>query len=292
MVGGLPSAAQLAWVVATAAPGATVVDVAGLRDRSSPWRVTLSEGPDLVLRVGGDVEVMRAEVAGRRAAAEGGLPVATLLDTALDRTPALLLSVALPGSSRIAEQPDAAHLAALGAAGARVSAVPAPERLPTVDRPVSGVDFGALHAAFPRPLLLAGADAVERLGPPTGPVGFVHGDLWHGNTLWSEDGELTGLLDWDCSGVGPAGLDLGSLRLDAVLCHGPDAADAVLAGWEETAGRAATEVARWDVVAALATPPGMDWFVGAIAGQGRPDLDATVLTDRRDAFLESALDRL
>jgi len=35
----------------------------------------------------------------------------------------------------------------------------------------------------------------------------------------------------------------------------------------------------------------MDWFVGAIAGQGRPDLDATVPTDRRDAFLESALDR-
>ncbi|MCW2581765.1 MAG: hypothetical protein JWQ53_555 [Klenkia sp.] len=292
MVGGLPSAAQLAWVVATAAPGATVVDVAGLRDRSSPWRVTLSEGPDLVLRVGGDVDLMRAEVAGRRAAADGGLPVARLLDTALDRTPALLLSVALPGSSRIAEQPDPAHLAALGATAARVAAVPTPAGLPTVDRPVRGVDFAALHAAFSRPLLVAAADAVDRLGPPVGPVGFAHGDLWHGNTLWSEDGELTGLLDWDCSGLAPAGLDLGSLRLDAVLCHGAGAADAVLAGWEQASGRRAEEVARWDVVAALATPPGMDWFVGAIAGQGRPDLDATVLTDRRDAFLQDALDRL
>ena len=43
------------------------------------------------------------------------------------------------------------------------------------------------------------------------PAGFVHGDLWHGNTIWDGD-VLSGILDWDCGGVGAAGVDLGSLR--------------------------------------------------------------------------------
>jgi hypothetical protein len=36
----------------------------------------------------------------------------------------------------------------------------------------------------------------------------------------------------------------------------------------------------------------MGWFVGAIAGQGRPDLSQDLLVRRRDAFLQAALDRL
>jgi hypothetical protein len=36
----------------------------------------------------------------------------------------------------------------------------------------------------------------------------------------------------------------------------------------------------------------MGWFVGAIAGQGRPDLTRELLVGRRDAFLRAALDRL
>jgi hypothetical protein len=54
----------------------------------------------------------------------------------------------------------------------------------------------------------------------------------------------------------------------------------------------APEVAHWDVVAALSTPPDMGWFPGAIAGQGRPDLTRELLLRRRDAFLRAALDRL
>jgi hypothetical protein len=36
----------------------------------------------------------------------------------------------------------------------------------------------------------------------------------------------------------------------------------------------------------------MDWFVGAIAGQGRPDLTREILVERRDDFLRDALRRL
>jgi aminoglycoside phosphotransferase (APT) family kinase protein len=67
-------------------------------------------------------------------------------------------------------------------------------------------------------------------------TGFVHGDLWHGNTMW-DGGALTAVIDWDCAGVGPAGVDLGSLRCDAALCHGLDAAGPVRSGFEAEAGR-------------------------------------------------------
>lgn len=120
---------------------------------------------------------------------------------------------------------------------------------------------------------------------------LVHGDLWHGNTLW--DGErLTGLVDWDCAGIGHPGVDVGSLRCDAALFTGrPDAADDVLAGYQAVAGPL-PDVARFDVEAALATPPDLGWFVAAAHDQGRTDLDRDTLLARRDAFLRDALLRL
>jgi hypothetical protein len=40
------------------------------------------------------------------------------------------------------------------------------------------------------------------------------------------------VLDRDCAGVGPAGIDPGSLRCDAAWCHGVEAAEHILRGWE------------------------------------------------------------
>jgi hypothetical protein len=87
-------------------------------------------------------------------------------------------------------------------------------------------------------------------------------------------------------------VDLGSLRCDAALCFGTAAAAEVLRGWEEAAGRAAADVAYWDTVAVLATPPDLGWFPAAIAGQGRPDLDRALLLERRDSFLREVLEHL
>ena len=87
----------------------------------------------------------------------------------------------------------------------------------------------------------------------------MHGDLWQGNAIWSA-GRLSGLVDWDCAGAGPPGVDLGSLRLDAALCFGQAAKEEVLGAWEQTAGR--------------------------------PNLDQATLVERRDAFLSAALERL
>jgi len=116
--------------------------------------------------------------------------------------------------------------------------------------------------------------------------------LWYGNTLWDDDGHLTAIIDWDCAGVGPAGIDLGSLRCDAAWCHGLAAAADILRGWEAEAGRAARDVAYWDVVASLSSPPDMGWFPESMVAQGRPDLTREIMLERRDAFLAAALSQL
>jgi aminoglycoside phosphotransferase len=82
--------------------------------------------------------------------------------------------------------------------------------------------------------------ALAATGPASQRRVFVHGDLWSGNTLWA-GGQLTALLDWDSAGAGDPGVDLGSLRLDAALCYGPELAVYVRAGREaEAGGRPAT----------------------------------------------------
>lgn len=103
---------------------------------------------------------------------------------------------------------------------------------------------------------------------------------------------LVSVLDWDCAGTGPAGVDLGSLRCDAAVCFGADAAEYVLNGWQTTAQWTADDLAYWDAAAALSTPPDMGWFAQAIGGQGRGDLSQPILLQRRNDFLAAALYRL
>src|ERR671934_145133 len=81
-----------------------------------------------------------------------------------------------------------------------------------------------------QPLLEAAAERVARPPSPQADV-FVHGDLWQGNALWTGS-TLGGLVDWDGAGAGPPGVDLGSLRCDAAICFGIDAAGDVQRGWE------------------------------------------------------------
>jgi aminoglycoside phosphotransferase (APT) family kinase protein len=288
----------LEWAVRAAAPGAQVAEVRGLRDGGSPWLIRLGRGGGgrgVVLRVGGDRDRagVRTEVAALRLAAEHRLPAPRLLAAEPDGDPPVVLTQQLEGSSAIPADRPPARLRTLGRAAAALHAIaldPGPA-LPRRDRPIASEDFAALRRRPPvRPLLLEAEARMARPRPGGADV-FVHGDLWQGNALWRGD-SLTGLVDWDCAGAGPPGVDLGSLRCDAALCFGLEAADDVLTGWEEVAGRPAADVAHWDLVAALSTPPDMGWFPSAIAGQGRPDLSQDLLVRRRDAFLQAALDRL
>ena len=152
--------------------------------------------------------------------------------------------------------------------------------------------FDAARRSAPaRPLLVEAEHVLRCIPVPVHPPVFVHGDFWHGNTMWDDD-QLTGIIDWECAGIGHPGIDLGMQRCDAALEVGLSGADAVLAGYESAIGHPAADVAYWDVAAALTTPTTMNSFVQTVVGQGRTDLDPPNLLARRDAFLAAALDRL
>ncbi|MFZ0192797.1 MAG: aminoglycoside phosphotransferase family protein [Streptosporangiaceae bacterium] len=293
-----PDAEALDWASAVLDTEVTVLR--GLRHGGSPWLLRAGDR-EVVLRVAraGQAAETATEVAAMTYAARVAgavFPVAELLGYDLaERTGyGLVLTACMPGTSVIPPGPDPGRLRALGAAAARISSVevtPAPA-LPVRSRPIEADDFAGMRREQGTSDLLRAAEAaVAATRPDDGRLGLVHGDLWHGNTLW-DDGRLTAVLDWDCAGVGPAGIDLGSLRCDAAWCHGAEAAGHILRGWEAEAGRPASDVPYWDAVAALASPPDMGWFPASMAAQGRPDLTREVMLERRDAFLGAALSGL
>jgi aminoglycoside phosphotransferase (APT) family kinase protein len=289
---GGPGNAALRWA-ADVLGCADVAVVCGLREGGAPWLLQAGDRT-AILKAGTPDQAAQfaTEAAALRLAAAAGVPVPALLGC--DDGTRMLLE-RLPGTSHIPREPDGKRLRGLGAAAARIHAVSSEptDALPVRDRPIADVDFAGIrreHGASR--LLLDAEEIVAGARPADERAGFVHGDLWHGNTIWDGD-VLSGILDWDCGGVGAAGVDLGSLRCDAAVCFDVEAADLVLAGWEEEAGYPAGNVGYWDAVAALSTPPDMAWVTAAIADQGRPDLnDRTLLNARRDAFLRQALTSL
>ena len=293
-----PAAEVLDW--ASAALDTEVTVLRGLRHGGPPWLLRAGDR-EVVLRVARAEQVgeTATEVAAMAHAARMGgaiLPVAELLDYDLaERTGyGLVLAACVPGTSVIPPDPEPERLRALGAAAARISSIELSptSALPVRSRPIEGEDFAGMRREQGASDLLRAAEAaVAATRPDDDRFGLVHGDLWYGNTLW-DDGRLTAVLDWDCAGVGPAGIDLGSVRCDAAWCHGVEAAEHIVRGWEAEAGRPASDVPYWDVVASLASPPDMGWFPRAMADQGRPDLTREIMLERRDAFLGAALSQL
>ncbi|MEQ4208569.1 aminoglycoside phosphotransferase family protein [Actinopolymorpha sp. B17G11] len=243
-----------------------------------------------------------------------------------------ILTAVLPGSTRIPRVATPQRLRALGAAAAAVHSVPLAPRpdlplrthhMPWVDRaaerrwarryqqttdaqerdaivaewrnvglaPSQDEAHTVLRETRSTPLLDEADDRLQDMTPPRGETVFVHGDLWHANTMWDGD-SYVGMIDWDAAGAGHYGVDLGSLRWDAAILFGPNAPGEILTGWEEASGRKAENVAYWDITAALNTDVELDSFVEIIHAEGRPDLDAATLTERRDGFIRTALDRL
>lgn len=273
-----------------------------LREGGAPWLVRTTAGASGVLRIGyaersGESVRMATEAAALAAAERLGVAAPRLLAADLTGTHAGVLALLITevlGSSRIPVDGRPERLRAFGAAVARLAAVPldpTPE-LRRRRRSLEDQDFAALRTGTASgPLLQAAADRVAGRPDPAAPTVLVHGDLWHGNVMWVGD-EISGIIDWDAAGAGPAGIDLGGARCDAAILFGPAAPEHVLTGWECVAGRGADDVAYWDVIATLGTQPDMAAWIPAIHDQGRTDLTAGNLNGRRDAFLRAALDAL
>jgi hypothetical protein len=204
------------------------------------------------------------------------------------------LETILPGSSDLPPTVSVARLREAGAAIARVHPFILESQPDLLYRPrPCAVDDRAAErrrGLMPTTPLLRHADErVRSHGVPAAASVFLHGDVWGGNMLWEGD-RCVALIDWKTAGVGDPGVDLGSLRMQMALQYGQDAPAPVLEGWQQQAGRAAIAVPYWDAIAALNTPTVMDGWPG-FADDGSP-LDGAAVTERRDAFLRTALDQL
>jgi aminoglycoside phosphotransferase (APT) family kinase protein len=300
----LPAAHLQAWAASATSPFAAVVAVGSLSQggRNGPWRLRIEDRRgtvEAVLKVEPPtpeaVRRLRTSVAALEVARAHGLAaprvIAHDLTGELAGRPAVLTTF-VAGSSAIVRRISAERLRRLGRVAATLHAVPGTPStaLPRRARSLDGYD---LQGDDPTDPLLERGREVVAAGPPVTdePVGFVHGDLWQGNTMWVGD-QHTGTIDWDFAGFGPAGIDLGSLRCDVAVLHGVEAAELVLAGWQEAAGSSPTDLAWWDVVAGIATPDDLRGWLPNFHAQGRTDLDLVTVTERRDRFLREALDRL
>jgi aminoglycoside phosphotransferase (APT) family kinase protein len=157
------------------------------------------------------------------------------------------------------------------------------DHLPFRPRPIAVDDFAAERRKrrIPTTPLLDEADRlVTAHRPPTAETVFVHGDVWPGNVIWTDDGVAV-LIDWKTAGVGAPGVDLGGIRNQLAIMFGPEAPGLVLDGWERATGTKASDVAYWDAVAALNTRTYLD-----------DEYQSPGAADRRDAFLRAALANL
>lgn len=243
---------HLAWVLQTLG-ARRAVRVTPLHSGGTPWRI------EVETEAGPGTAVLR--VGGPSQAGE-----IALLET---MTPALL-AADVPVAAVLGSRVDGSTSLLL------LEWVDGSSAMPREPDPARLEAFGALAARISR-TDVSGAGAGFELPTIT--------RLWQGR-------ELAAVIDWDCAGIGQAGVDLASLRLDAATAYGVDAAEHVLAGWEREAGREAADVAYWDAVAAVNTPPDLAWFVETtVEAVSRPDLTRAVMVARRDEFLESALGR-
>jgi len=300
----------LAWAVRAVSPTATVASVASLHpdgSRSSgTFRVRLNDvhGPrDLVVKVPvpGWINTDMVATNGRalELAERHDIAAPRLLAADLDGRQsgvAVTVETFLPGSSALPPAISQARLRAAGAALAQVHAIPLTPRadLPYRPRPIAVDDFARERRTGQMPTtpsLQAADDRVRAQYPAIveEDLTFVHGDVWGGNMLWEAD-TCRALIDWKTAGAGHPGVDLGELRMQMALQYGKAAPEQVLHGWEQAAGRCATDMSYWDAVAALNTPTVLTGWPGFADDQSR--LHASAVTQRRDAFLSKAIAQL
>jgi aminoglycoside phosphotransferase (APT) family kinase protein len=265
--------------------------IRSLHGGESPWWIDLT-APDgstssAVLRSPSSrisADQIATNAAALAVAEKCGLPAPRLLAADLDgcatETSASLETV-VPGTSTWPTAPCAELLLTAGAAMAQVHTVilePRPH-LPFRPRPIAVDDFAHDRRVgrMPTTALLQLADErVQGIKAPDGPVVFVHGDVWPGNTVVA-GGRVRALIDWKTAGVGNPGVDLGELRKQVAMRYDDDAPRHVLEGWERAGGVCTDDIPYWDAVAALNTPT---------------ECYSPYAARRRDAFLRAAIAQL
>jgi aminoglycoside phosphotransferase (APT) family kinase protein len=114
---------------------------------------------------------------------------------------------------------------------------------------------------------------------------FIHGDYQHFNLLWSR-GQLSGVVDWACSGVGAPDRDVGHCRLNLAVLHSPELAERFRLAYEAEAGRRVER--SWDVFEIACYSEHWSEFIPVQVG-GRVPVDLVGMHGRVEALLADAL---
>jgi aminoglycoside phosphotransferase (APT) family kinase protein len=106
--------------------------------------------------------------------------------------------------------------------------------------------------------------------PPPSDRVFVHRDFHPGNVLWV-DGQMTGVVDWVSSCIGPPEEDVSHCRVNLAQHHGQGEADRFLACWQDITGRRDYHP-YWDLTNVVSMvsdepDPALDEFVVAAAAR-------------------------
>jgi len=262
---------QLTGVVG---PIARVTELSGGMT-STMLRLQSGSGPDVVLRLmtrepwrkhGEALTTRESQV--QQMLAHTPLPVPRSL--ALDPRgrscgyPAHLMSL-LPG--RI--DPGVADPASLGQMADLLAAIHEVE--PTIE--VRAYQSWAWEAKYVPPEWAKDASvsedkvAVLRSDPPEHDQCFIHRDFGPRNVLWSE-GQITGVVDWVETSLGPAWLDVAHCCTNLALVHGNQPADRFADAYAERTGRAAEPYFDIMDIVGFLPPPGQEGFVASTRERG------------------------
>lgn len=252
----------LRWVEHVIGPGAEVVDTTVLRPKETQptWLLHLkTRGTSMhaVLKVSpaGCAAIVQREAATLQLLATIGIRAPRLLGVATGgHAESLLLETFLPGSNDQRTRSPLLRMRALGAAAAHLHATTLPPHhtLARIKGPVWHDHFIAerQQGQAPTTPLLQAAEQLWASYQPDGRDVLVHGDLHHANVLWDGD-SIVALIDWDSTGTGNPGIDLGWARLEATLAYSTAAADQITPGWVDITGNEPESLAYWDLIAAL-----------------------------------------
>lgn len=171
--------------------------------------------------------------------------------------PAHLMSL-LPGTIE-PERKDDASLARVAALLASIHAI-----TPKID--VRSYQSWAWEAKFVVPDWASDTDlwedafALLRGEPPTYEPRFIHRDFQPRNVLWDR-GEITGIVDWVETSIGPAWLDVAHCATNIALAHGSEVADRFADAYVATTGRPPQPYFDVMDVVGFLPPPGRASFI-------------------------------
>jgi aminoglycoside phosphotransferase (APT) family kinase protein len=139
---------------------------------------------------------------------------------------------------------------------------------------------GEMHAVLDREL-----DGIDFSKPA-----LVHDDFWSGNTV-AYRGKIVGIIDWTTAEVGDPRTDVSECRIDMVLSHNADVADAFRDDYERLSGRPLKDLWYFDLYRGFHAYLEYEHWLKGYHDMGLTHLKPAEVGARLKAFLQRALEQ-